>query len=132
MARKVNRTPGSDKPLVLIVEDDDLNLLYMKSVLGIIGCESIQAINGAEAVDLCKHNPDISIVLMDIRMPVMNGVEATKLIRDFKPELPIIATTAYALTGDEHRLLETGITDYLAKPINKEKLIEILRKYNHS
>lgn len=129
-ARKLNRATGSNKPLVLIVEDDDLNLLYMRSVLGIIGCDSIQAINGAEAVELCKHNPDISIVLMDIRMPVMNGVEATKLIREFKPELPIIATTAYALTGDEHRLLETGITDYLAKPINKEKLIEILRKYN--
>ena len=132
IARKVSRTSGSNKPLVLIVEDDDLNLLYMKSVLGIIGCDSIQAINGAEAVDLCKHNPDISIVLMDIRMPVMNGVEATKLIREFKPELPIIATTAYALTGDEHRLLEAGVTDYLAKPINKEKLIEVLRKYNHS
>ena len=130
IARKVSRTSGSNKPLVLIVEDDDLNLLYMKSVLGIIGCDSIQAINGAEAVDLCKHNPDISIVLMDIRMPVMNGVEATKLIREFKPELPIIATTAYALTGDEHRLLEAGVTDYLAKPINKEKLIDILKKYN--
>ncbi|MEA4935757.1 MAG: response regulator [Paludibacter sp.] len=129
-ARKLNRATGSNKPLVLIVEDDDLNLLYMKSVLGIIGCDSIQAINGAEAVEICKHNSDISIVLMDIRMPVMNGVEATKLIREFKPELPIIATTAYALSGDEHRLLETGITDYLAKPINKEKLIEILRKYN--
>lgn len=127
---KLKRTPGNNKPLVLIVEDDDLNLLYMKSVLGIIGCDAIQAINGAEAVEMCKHNPDISIVLMDIRMPVMNGVEATKLIREFKPELPIIATTAYALSGDEHRLLETGITDYLAKPINKEKLIEVLRKYN--
>lgn len=131
-ARKLNRASGNNKPLVLIVEDDDLNLLYMKSVLGIIGCDSIQAINGAEAVEICKHNPDISIVLMDIRMPVMNGIEATKLIREFKPELPIIATTAYALTGDEHRLLETGITDYLAKPINKEKLIEVLIKYNHS
>lgn len=129
-ARKLNRASGNNKPLVLIVEDDDLNLLYMKSVLGIIGCDSIQAINGAEAVEICKHNPDISIVLMDIRMPVMNGVEATKLIREFKPELPIIATTAYALTGDEHRLLETGITDYLAKPINKEKLIEVLRKFS--
>ena len=130
IGRKINRNPESNKPLVLIVEDDDLNLLYMKSVLGIIGCDSIHAINGAEAVDMCKYNPEISIVLMDIRMPVMNGVEATKLIREFKPELPIIATTAYALSGDEHRLLEAGVTDYLAKPINKEKLIEILRKYN--
>lgn len=130
MARKVKRTSERNKPLILIVEDDDLNLLYMKSVLGIIGYESIQAINGAEAVDMCRYNPEISIVLMDIRMPVMNGVEATKLIREFKPELPIIATTAYALSGDEHRLLEAGVTDYLAKPINKEKLISILRRYN--
>ena len=62
-------------------------------------------------------------------MPVMNGLEATKLIRGFRPDLPIIATTAYAQTGDEERFLSEGCNDYLAKPIRKEKLMEIIKKY---
>lgn len=59
----------------------------------------------------------------------MNGIEATKLIRDFRPELPIIATTAYAQTGNEHRFLEAGCNDYISKPIKKEKLLSLIRKY---
>jgi len=67
--------------------------------------------------------------LMDIRMPVINGLEATRLIREFRSELPIIATTAYAQTGDEQRLLTASCDGYLAKPIGKEKLLALLQKY---
>jgi len=66
---------------------------------------------------------------MDIKMPVMNGLEATKLIREFRPELPIIATTAYAQTGDQHRFLAAGCSDYIAKPFTQEQLIYLLKKH---
>lgn len=73
-------------------------------------------------MDCCRQNPDISFGLMDIKMPVINGIEATKLICEFRPELPIIITTAYTQTGDEHRLTEAGCNDYISKPIIMEKL----------
>lgn len=115
---------------VLVVEDDESNYLYIKTVLNSLGYRHIYAANGAEAVEICQQNPEISLILMDIKMPVMNGIEATKLIRRFKPDLPIIATTAYAQTGDEHRFLEAGCNDYIAKPINKDRLIKLLSQYD--
>jgi PAS domain S-box-containing protein len=117
------------KPLVLLAEDDELNAKYMEVVLKKAGCNYLLARNGAEAVAFCKQHPDISLALMDIKMPVMNGLEATKLIREFRPDLPIIATTAYAQTGDEQRFLAAGCDGYLSKPIGKEKLLTQLKKY---
>jgi PAS domain S-box-containing protein len=128
-ANNAARVSGKNKPLVLVVEDDDLNLQYMESLLEKNGYEYLRAVNGAEAVEQCRQNAAISIVLMDIKMPVMNGVEATRLIREFRPELPIIATTAYAMTGDEQSLLEAGGNEYIPKPINKDKLLAALYKY---
>lgn len=118
-----------NKPVILVAEDDELNYMYMETLFNRNGFEFFHVENGLEAVELCKNNPKINIVFMDIKMPVMNGLEATKLIRDFRPDLPIIATTAYAQTGDEERFLSEGCNDYLSKPIRKEKLMEIIRKY---
>lgn len=118
-----------EKPFVLIAEDDDLNFIYMKALLTRINCIYVHARNGAEAVDLCKIHTEINLVLMDIKMPIMNGIEATKHIRNFRPELPIIATTAYAQIGDEQYFIEAGCTDYLAKPIKKDDLFLVLSKY---
>lgn len=118
-----------EKPLILIAEDDELNFAYLKIILKGLDHTYIRAVNGQEAVDFCRQNKDISVVLMDIKMPVMTGDEATRQIREFRPELPIIATTAYALTGDENRFLQAGFSDYLPKPINREKLLAIIRKY---
>ncbi|MDP2115434.1 MAG: response regulator, partial [Bacteroidota bacterium] len=117
------------KPMVLIAEDEESNYLYMEMVLKQAGCDYLLAKNGFEAVELCKQHTDITLVLMDIRMPVMNGLEATKLIREFRPELPIIATTAYAQTGDEQRFLAAGCNGYIAKPINKDKIFNIIHRY---
>lgn len=117
------------KSIILIVEDEDLIFQYLAVLLNGLGYNSIHALNGKEAVDSCRQNADISLVLMDIKMPVMTGDEATRQIRAFRPELPIIATTAYAQTGDEHRFLEAGCNDYLPKPVNKDKLAAIIRKY---
>jgi CheY-like chemotaxis protein len=101
----------------------------MQILIKLVGCEYLLAQNGAEAVNLCKQHPGITMVLMDIKMPDMNGVEATRLIREFRPELPIIATTAYAQTGDENRFLASGFTGYLAKPIKKDKLYDLFKIY---
>ncbi len=120
---------GMKEPLILIAEDDDLNFLYLEVLLNELNYKHIHAVNGNEAVDFCRKNADISLILMDIKMPVMTGDEATRQIREFRPELPIIATTAYAQTGDGHRFLEAGCNDYLPKPITKEKLEAIIRKY---
>ena len=117
------------KLLVLIAEDEESNYLYMEVVMKMLGVKHIHAINGAEAVEMCKQNGKIALVLMDIKMPVMNGLEATQLIHEFRPELPIIATTAYAQTGDEHRFLAAGCNGYLAKPVKKENLLLLLQKY---
>ena len=115
--------------LVLIAEDEESNYLYMEVVMKILKINHLHAVNGAEAVELCKQNSKITLVLMDIKMPVMNGLEATQLIHEFRPELPIIATTAYAQTGDEHRFLAAGCDGYLAKPVKKESLLSLLQKY---
>jgi PAS domain S-box-containing protein len=126
---KKTGAPDITKLLLLIAEDEDSNYFYMEVIMKMIGCNYIHAINGAEAVEMCKQNKKINLVLMDIKMPVMNGLEATQLIHEFRPELPIIATTAYAQIGDEHRFLAAGCDGYLAKPVKKNNLLELLQKY---
>lgn len=116
-------------PLILIAEDEDSNIMYIERVLKMLGYRYLHAINGKEAVELCRQNPDISLVLMDIKMPVMNGLEATKLIREFNPKLPIIATTAYKQIGLEWRFLASGFSGYLGKPILKEDLEIFIKRF---
>jgi len=119
----------SGKPLVLIAEDDELSCKLIAKLLKQAGCDYLQARNGLEAVELCKQHQAISLVLMDIKMPVMNGLEATKLIREFRPKLPIIAITAHAQTGDEPRFLAAGCDGYISKPFSKDKLFKLLQKH---
>ena len=126
---KKRETTDFNELLVLIAEDDESNYQYLDIVLRKMGHNHIHVVNGAEAVEMCKENKKISLVLMDIKMPVMNGHKATKLIHDFWPELPVIATTAYAQTDDENNFLASGFAGYLAKPVKKEKLLELLQKY---
>jgi len=116
----------TDKPFVLLAEDDESNFLYMEEVLQQAECDYLLAKDGEEAVALCKQHPEITLILMDIKMPVMDGLEATRRIREFRSEIPIIATTAYAQTGDEQRFLSAGCDGYLPKPIGLEKLIPLL------
>lgn len=127
---KVNYRSSIEEPLILIVEDDELNYKYLETLFKIHGHKYIHAVNGAEAVDFCRNNPQISLVLMDIKMPVMNGIEATHLIREFRPHLPIVATTAYAQSGDEYKFINVGCNDYLVKPIRKEQLMKIIERYS--
>lgn len=120
---------STNKPLVLIAEDEESNFLYLEALLNMMNCDYIHASNGAEAVEICQQNNAINLILMDIKMPIMNGLEATDLIHEFRPNLPIIATTAYAQTGDEQRFLAAGCNGYLPKPIKKDILLQIIQKY---
>ena len=83
---------------------------------------------GVEAVETCRDNPDIDLVLMDIRMPDMDGYTATRQIRQFNPEVVIIAQTAHALTSDREEALNSGCNDFILKPIQKEKIVELIQK----
>lgn len=124
-----NEVSPPEKPLILLAEDDDSNAFFIKVILKKASCEVIHVTNGEDAVEQCKASPAINLVIMDIKMPKMNGLEATRLIKAMKPDLPVIAVTAYALTGDEHRILAAGCDDYLSKPYNKESILEKVRKF---
>jgi len=82
--------------------------------------------NGLEAVEYCRNHPEVRLVLMDIKMPMMDGFEATRQIRTFRPDLPVIALTAHVTTEDESAALAAGCTEYVTKPVSKTKLLEII------
>ena len=84
--------------------------------------------NGSDAVEICRSNPDIDLVLMDIKMPVMDGYTATREIRKFNPELVIITQSAYGLVGDKEKAMEAGCNGYLSKPIVEKELVELVQE----
>lgn len=117
-----------NKLKVLVVEDDESSEIYISQIVDDLSKEILFASNGAEAVELCRNNSDIDLVLMDVKMPLMNGYEATKIIRQFNKDVIIIAQTAFALIGDKQKAITAGCNDYITKPINKEELIEMIKK----
>ncbi|HAH55718.1 MAG TPA: hypothetical protein DCM02_10690 [Flavobacterium sp.] len=117
---------------LLIAEDDEINYYYLEELFSGSSFEIIRANNGKEAVEACKINQNIKLVLMDLKMPVMDGYEATKQIKNINPSITVIAQTAYALSDDETKSRIAGCDDYITKPIHKEKLFELIKKYiNH-
>ena len=118
-----------DKKTILIAEDDNINFLLIKKMLQVTNYEIIRAENGQIAVDIALENPTIDIVLMDIKMPIMDGYEAFEKITIIRPNLPIIAQTAHASVEDKEKVNTLGFTDYITKPINKELLLEMVGKY---
>ncbi len=118
---------NSNSPLILVAEDEISNYKLIEAILKRNSYEVIRAENGEEAVDMCKRNPNIRLVLMDIRMPIMDGLIATKKIKSFNPDVPIIAQTAYAMDGDENKAKEEGCDDYISKPIKKDILLEKIK-----
>jgi CheY-like chemotaxis protein/nitrogen-specific signal transduction histidine kinase len=114
---------------ILIAEDDEVSEMLIGNTLKTIGKEILKAMTGVEAVEVCKKNPDVDLVMMDIRMPDMGGYEATRQIRKFNNEVVIIAQTAHGLYGDREKAIEAGCNDYIAKPINKTELLILIQKY---
>lgn len=114
---------------ILIVEDEEINNLFFDAALGKTESQLLWAKNGKEAVDLIESENDVDVILMDIRLPIMDGCEATRRIKENHQDIPIIAQTAYALEGDRERILDAGCDDYLSKPIRFEDLLETIDKY---
>ena len=114
---------------ILIAEDDEKSEMLVSITVKKFGREILKARTGTEAVEACRNNPDIDLVLMDIEMPVMDGYEATRQIRQFNQAVIIIAQTAFALAGDREKATAAGCDDYIAKPFNKNSLISLLKKY---
>jgi two-component system sensor histidine kinase EvgS len=114
---------------ILIAEDEDSNYKYLELVLSNKGIKPLRAENGLEAIEICQRNKNIDLILMDIKMPGMNGLEATKRIKQFNPNIPIIIQTAYAMQNDEKVSSAAGCDDYISKPIKKEILISVLEKW---
>lgn len=109
--------------IILVAEDEDINWFFLDQLLTRLNYKLLRAVNGREAVKVCLENKNIDVVLMDIKMPVMNGFEALEEIRKIKPELPVIAQTAYALPADIERL-KASFDDFITKPIDRHILLE--------
>lgn len=114
---------------ILIAEDDNINYLLFEKIIHLKNYTILRAINGQEAVAICTNNPNIDLILMDIKMPIMSGYEALKLIQPIRPNLPIIAQTAFSSLEDKDKIFEAGFSGYITKPLNKEKLFELINQF---
>ena len=116
---------------VLVVDDDIRNVFALNSLLERHEMQVVNASNGYEAIDLLERTDELSLVLMDVMMPEMDGYETMRRIRT-KPQfklLPIIALTAKAMKGDREKCLEAGASDYVAKPVNSDQLLSLVRMW---
>jgi CheY-like chemotaxis protein/anti-sigma regulatory factor (Ser/Thr protein kinase) len=113
---------------ILIAEDEIFNYYYLEELLLPMNVKTIHARNGIEAVEFARNQPDISLVLMDIKMPEMDGFVATRLIKKLRPQLPVIAQTAYASREDRENALSSGFDYFLAKPVSRDLFIEVIDK----
>jgi len=114
---------------ILIVEDDEVNMVVIQELLRSTGARILKACNGREAIEACKKNQGIKLVLMDIKMPVMDGYQATAAIKKIRPNLPIIAQTAFAMIEDKEKAMKAGCDDYIPKPLNRDVLLEKILKF---
>jgi PAS domain S-box-containing protein len=129
-------TPGKapDKPgfgsMILIAEDDETNFYYLNALMTKkTDVRILHALNGREAIELFRTNPDIKLILMDMKMPEIDGFEATRQIKMINKNVIIIAITAYAMSGDEERIIAAGCDGYLSKPINKKSLLDKIAEF---
>jgi CheY-like chemotaxis protein len=115
---------------ILVVEDEKTNYLYIKEIFEGTDIKIHHAENGKEAVEMCRKYNSIDLILMDLKMPVMNGFEATKKIRELFPWIPIIAQTAFSMPGEKEKALQAGCDDFISKPFKKEQILSIIKSYN--
>jgi two-component system cell cycle response regulator DivK len=114
---------------ILVAEDVAANYMLIEAVLGMTRATLIWAQNGREAVEACRQNEGIDLVLMDIRRPEMNGIDATRVIKRFRRHLPIIAQTAFSYNNEDERILEAGCNKVITKPISPQVLISSIMEY---
>jgi PAS domain S-box-containing protein len=114
---------------ILVAEDDKINFMLVREILARTGIKILWAINGEEAVEACQSNDNIDLILMDIKMPLMDGFEAMKIIKEIRPSIPVIALTAYADDTDREKILSEGFVAHVSKPIDRTDLYTALQKY---
>lgn len=118
---------------ILIAEDEEAIYFLIKEILRKNNIETVHACNGQQAIDLIKTENDVKLILMDTKMPLLNGLDATKIIKAIKPNLPVIALSAFCSEADKHNAFKAGCSDYLNKPLNKTELLDkILLHLNKS
>lgn len=113
---------------ILVAEDEQSAYLLIEAYLKGLGYKLIRALNGEEAVNICKEN-GVDLVLMDINMPVLDGYEATGIIKKVRPGLPVVAQTAYAMAGDREKALRAGCDDHIEKPVRRQALLQVINKH---
>lgn len=116
--------PDWEDKTILIVEDDEISMEFLSELLLSSKVNILTASDGSQAVQKCQENAEIDLVLMDIRLPILNGREAMLEIKKNRPDLPIIAQTAFAMSGDKEKYLDSGFDDYISKPIIMEEILE--------
>ena len=114
---------------ILIAEDDEISEMLISNAVQRFGKTIIKVKTGIDAVEVCCNNPDIDVVLMDIKMPEMDGYEAIRQIRLFDPNVIIIVQTAFSLTGDREKAISAGCDEYITKPISQSLIISLLEKH---
>jgi CheY-like chemotaxis protein len=113
---------------ILIAEDDDSNFIYLRDYLSRYNFRIIRAKNGLEACEICKKTT-VNLVFMDMHMPIMSGYESTRIIKSLWPTLPVIAQTAYVLSGEKEKCMDAGCDEYVGKPLNFNDINSILTNY---
>lgn len=124
----LNNGHDTSKWKILVAEDDETSAIYITQILDGIAREIVYARTGIEAIERCRQHPDIDLVLLDIKMPEMYGYEAAKKIKQLNPNIPIIAQTAYALTGDREKAIAAGCDGYITKPMKEKELHNIINQ----
>ncbi len=127
-----NQKLKSEEYTILIAEDEMLNFYVLKMMIeGIFEskCNIIHALNGKDAIEICKNNDNIDLVFMDIKMPLVTGIEATKEIKKIHPHIPIVAQTAYSSSCHKEDAADAGCNDFISKPIEKDTLEDVLEKF---
>jgi CheY-like chemotaxis protein len=114
---------------ILIAEDDATSEMLISTTMKVFNAKVLKVRTGIEAIEISRQNPDIDLILMDIKMPEMDGYTATRHIRQFNKNVVIIAQTAYGLSGDREKSLAAGCNDYISKPIDIKKLIALIEKH---
>ena len=117
-----------DQKTILVAEDEELNFKLLEQFITSLNFKIIHAWNGLEAVEVCRSGSHVDLVLMDLKMPVMNGFDACRQIREIKPDLPIIAQTAYSTEVDMEKAIACGCNDYISKPFSREALLFKIRE----
>ncbi len=124
-----DKTNAVQDAVILIAEDEETSVMYMNEILKKKYHNKMYVISGREAVETLRQHPEISLILMDIKMPEMDGYEASRKIREFNKDVVIIAQTAFALQGDREKALEAGCDDYITKPVRKEEMLELIDRH---